>query len=151
MSKYKLVPVKPTTEMLVAYEKASIAPVGPISKNGYKAMLAAAPAVQVEPVAWIVRHPRFCGKFTDDKETAEYWESKEQGCTAPLFLHSQPAPAIVSKMVEALESLLEVQDEGCRYDHEGYCQSHNLDHVDDGCRVARAKTALATHRKGDQP
>ena len=52
----------------------------------------------------------------------------------------------IAVLVEALEALLEVQDEDCRYDHEGYCQSHNLDHVDDGCRVARAKTALAAHR-----
>ena len=57
----------------------------------------------------------------------------------------QPNPD-VSALVEALESLLEVQDEDCRYDHQGYCQNHNLDHVDDGCRVARAKTALAAYR-----
>lgn len=45
--------------------------------------------IEHEPAAWIVRHPRFCGKFTDDKEIAEYWESKKQGCTAPLFHRSQ--------------------------------------------------------------
>lgn len=55
--------------------------------------------------------------------------------------------AINLGLTEALEALLEVQDEGCRYDHEGYCQSHNLDHVDDGCRVAKAKAALAAYRK----
>lgn len=48
--------------------------------------------VEQNPAAWIIRHPRFCGKFTDDKEVAEHWENKEQGCTAPLFLHAQPAP-----------------------------------------------------------
>lgn len=53
----------------------------------------------------------------------------------------------VEELVEALESLLEIQDEDCRYDHQGYCQSHNLDHIDDGCRVARAKTALAELEK----
>lgn len=61
-------------------------------------------------------------------------------------VEQQPTPD-VSALVEALESLLEVQDEDCRHDHQGYCQNHNLDHVDDGCRVARAKTALAAHHK----
>lgn len=54
-------------------------------------------------------------------------------------------------LVGTLESLLDVQDEDCRYDHQGYCQNHNLDHFEDGCRVARAKTALAAHRKGNHP
>lgn len=40
---YKLVPVEPTDEMLAAYERASIAPIGPISRHGYEAMLDAAP------------------------------------------------------------------------------------------------------------
>ena len=56
-------------------------------------------------MVWIIRHPRFCGKFTDDKEIAEHWENKGgQGCTAPLFLHSQPAPD-VKALVEALECI----------------------------------------------
>lgn len=58
------------------------------------------PAEQ-KPAAWIIRHPRFCGKFTDDKEISEHWENKEQGCTAPLFLHPQPAPD-VTELLEAL-------------------------------------------------
>lgn len=67
----------------------------------------AAPDVEQEPLAWIVNHPCFCGKFTDDKKIAEYWENEEQGCTAPLFLHPQPAPD-VAKLVEALGEMIEV-------------------------------------------
>lgn len=161
MTDYILVPVEPTPEMVEAAEEAHM-PFGDMELAIRLALLAApdhiadarkmvAAAVQGEPVAWIVRHPHFCGKFTDDKEIAAHWESKKQGCTTPLFHCSQPAeqqPAPdVAGLVEALESLLEMQDEDCRYDHQGYCQNHNLDHVDDGCRVARAKTALAAHRK----
>lgn len=65
----------------------------------------AAPEVEQEPLAWIVNHPCFCGKFTDDKKIAEYWENEEQGCTAPLFLHPQPTPEI-AKLVEAAEMAL---------------------------------------------
>lgn len=61
----------------------------------------------------------------------------------------QSAPE-VAKLVEALQSLLDMQDEDCRYDHQGYCQNHNLDHFADGCRVARARTALAAYRKGGE-
>lgn len=55
--------------------------------------------------------------------------------------------ARVADLAEALESLLEMQDEDCRYDHQGYCQGHNLDHIDDGCRVAKARSALADYQK----
>lgn len=58
----------------------------------------------------------------------------------------QPAPA-VTQLVEALELLLDMQDQACRYDHQGYCQNHNLDHIDGGCRVVKARAALAAYRK----
>lgn len=38
---YKLVPVEPTDDMLNIYEKYSIAPIGKLSKRGYKAMIGA--------------------------------------------------------------------------------------------------------------
>lgn len=41
---YVLVPVEPTEAMRAAYEMSAIAPMGPISIYGYRAMLAAAPA-----------------------------------------------------------------------------------------------------------
>jgi len=40
---WKVVPVKPTREMLASYEKASIAPIGPLSVRGYTHMLTAVP------------------------------------------------------------------------------------------------------------
>ena len=54
--------------------------------------------------------------------------------------------AEVAKLVEALELLLEVNDQNCRYDHYGNCQSHNLDHIDSDCRVEKARAALAAYR-----
>ena len=36
---YKLVPVEPTEEMLDIYESYSVAPIGRLSKRGYKAMI----------------------------------------------------------------------------------------------------------------
>lgn len=39
---YKLVPVEPTEDMLDIYESYSVAPIGRLSKRGYKAMIEAA-------------------------------------------------------------------------------------------------------------
>ena len=144
--KYKLVPVNPTPEMIHAGQMAVSGFPRDVLER-WEGMLAAAPDVEQEPVARIISQPRFCGKFTDDKKIAEYWESEEQGCTAPLFLHPQQAPES-AELVEALQSLLDMQDENCRYDHQGYCQNHNLDHVDEGCRVAKARYTLTVHQKG---
>lgn len=48
MSKeWKLVPVELTEAMREAYEANSIAPIGPISKYGYRAMLDAAPVAEL--------------------------------------------------------------------------------------------------------
>ena len=55
-------------------------------------------------------------------------------------------PTDHSKLLHALEELLEVQDEPCRIDHQGYCQSHYLDNVNDlpgGCCVANARALVA--------
>lgn len=51
--------------------------------------------------------------------------------------------ALVSQLRASLTELLEAQDAECRWDHNGYCQAHNLDHMIDGCRVARARELLA--------
>lgn len=104
--KYKLVPVEPTDEMRRKAGLSRGADYYTITKI-WRAMLDAAPDVEQEPVAWIIRHPRFCGKFTDNKAIAEHWENEDKGCTAPLFLHQQPAPD-TAKLVEALETMIEV-------------------------------------------
>lgn len=49
----------------------------------------------------------------------------------------------VDRLKAALSEMVEVNDEPCRLDHHGYCQSHFLDEVKDGgCRVANAKALL---------
>ena len=124
-------------------------------------MLAAAPEVEQEPYAYeygrdngdgtlsVVMNK---GMLTQLGEN-EYgychpgiFASKEWPVT-PLYLRPQSAPE-AAKLVEALQSLLDMQDEDCRYDHQGYCQNHNLDHVDEGCRVAKARYTLMVHQKG---
>lgn len=45
---YVLVPVEPTEAMRAAYEMSAIAPMGPISIYGYRAMLGAAPAAPAQ-------------------------------------------------------------------------------------------------------
>jgi hypothetical protein len=49
----------------------------------------------------------------------------------------------LAELVRAAELCAEVQDEPCRWDNDGYCQSHNMDHQLDGCRVCLLKEALA--------
>lgn len=53
-------------------------------------------------------------------------------------------------LLKALEELLEVQDEPCVIDHQGYCQSHYLDNVNshNGCRVANARALVAKVKGG---
>lgn len=46
-------------------------------------------------------------------------------------------------LLVALQEMVDVNDEPCRLDHHGYCQTHYLDDVNDGgCRVANAKAAI---------
>lgn len=50
MTKYKLVPVKPTPEMAAVFKRFQI------GRCEWNVMLAAAPEVQAEPVAWMFQH-----------------------------------------------------------------------------------------------
>lgn len=122
---------------------------------------AAAPDVEQEPYAYEYGRDNGDGTFSvvmnkgmitqlGENEYGDchpgIFASKEWPVT-PLYLRPQSAPE-AAKLVEALQSLLDMQDEDCRYDHQGYCQNHNLDHVDEGCRVAKARYTLMVHQKG---
>src|SRR5687767_9585749 len=48
------------------------------------------------------------------------------------------APDLLGAVTALLEPLAE-----CRWDHNGYCQAHYLDHSMDGCRVEKARAAIA--------
>lgn len=102
--------------------------------------------IEHEPVAWRAKSPDRIPQFFDCERDARLYCGTSEWIIEPLYLHPQPAPE-VAKLVEALQSLLDMQDQDCRYDHQGYCQNHNLDHIDVGCRVQKARTALAAYRK----
>ena len=95
MKNYRLVPLEPTPDMLFAARSALIAWAtrSTLDKERavYKAMLAAAPVVEQEPVAWLVKERTYCGDATTDKDAVEYLERCAPGCTTPLYLHPQPA------------------------------------------------------------
>lgn len=157
MGEHKLVPAEPTVDMILKLMAVGLrhaeytdggSPTVLDVAYGYKAMLAAAPIIEQEPVAWIINHSDWAGSDPiSEKAIAERYEADQPGCTVPLYLRPQSAPE-TAKLVEALQSLLDMQDEDCRYDHQGYCQNHNLDHVDEGCRVAKARYTLMVHQKG---
>ena len=50
--------------------------------------------------------------------------------------------AEIERLKQALNSLLEVEELVCRFDHNGNCQSHYLDPAINGCRVAKARKLL---------
>lgn len=93
MSKYKLVPVEPTQEMIDAGRTARTHPA-----ERYKAMLAAAPEVEQEPAAWRVdwreKSPERIPVFFDRRQDAMDYCGSDDWLVEPLYLHPQPAPEV---------------------------------------------------------
>lgn len=102
MSDYKAVPVEPTLEMVEAAcdEEQRPLPMWTRMKAIYRAMLAAAPAVQGEPVAWVTADT-VDGQTVNGKPRRIWWENNE-GVGLPIYATPQPAPD-VEALVEALE------------------------------------------------
>ena len=115
MSKYKLVPVEPTPEMLEAGADWCGQGLGKDEAKGraataYKYMLAAAPEVEQEPVGYV--SPRLLDALRSGKAcgiTMEGEPDAHNGVTIPLYTAPQPAeqqPAPdVAALVEALEDI----------------------------------------------
>lgn len=132
MIDYRLLPVKPTPEMVKAARDSYM-------RFGYmelaiRAALLAAPAVQGEPVGYVSQD------FLDGKWTLDHIAKSDEGQisrTIPVFA-KPPQPAEqqpdVTQQVEALEALLEVRvvEADASY----------------GLACAKAEHALAAHRKG---
>lgn len=99
MSEYKLVPVEPTPKMLQVWKSMH----GYSRYNKYKAMLAAAPTLQGEPVAWMTHRdePMF---FATAREASAYCDHDEN--PIPLYATQQPAPD-ASGLVVTLKSIEE--------------------------------------------
>jgi hypothetical protein len=72
--------------------------------------------------------------------------------TGTVFYTTPPAqPADHSKLLHALEELLQQLDEPCRIDYQGFCQSHYFYNVNDlpgGCQVANARALVAKAKGG---
>lgn len=149
---WKLVPVELTPEMWDAGTSAyqSLTSV-------YHAMLAAAPQPAEQHKPTPLHGPHGSIAFTADGEAADKIRAdiaeqnrRNRAGTAQMqrmFAGGRQPALDVAGLVEALELLLEVEDDQCRYDHDGNCQTHNLDHIDDGCRVEKARTALTAYRE----
>lgn len=139
MSKHKLIPIEPTKDMVIAGGKS-------LFERGFftlpedvieccKSMLAAAPEVEQEPVAWArMKDGRLADVFADRK-LAEFLSGFAAGKLKPLYLHPQPAPD-VTILVEALESIAEYWN-----------QDSNEGAMRDACEYAQsaALAALATY------
>lgn len=95
------VPRELTPEMREAYEANSLAPVGPISRTGYLAMLDAAPADQHqgEPVALPARKAHKKGNSPMQNAKNSAWNAclDEIAKLGPLYAH--PAPAVQQQPV----------------------------------------------------
>lgn len=116
MTDYKLVPVEPTPEMLAEGEHALEA--GCYASGIYADMLAAAPAVQGEPVAWSgwgCQYPGKMPRLYGERRIAELncdWENGDQllHFTATSQLTEQKPAPDVTQLVEALETCLEMEE-----------------------------------------
>src|SRR5690554_3985363 len=159
MSDYKLVPLEPTAEMIEAAcdEEQRPLPMWSRMKAIYTAMIAAAPAVQGEPVEFDYPefHEQGMGCGLEDRGITDRYEAMRYGWdealdrvaeiiddigplyTAPQPAEQQPAPD-VAELVEALESAIKAFEEiqgGCATDR-------------DICREEAAKIRAALAGKG---
>ena len=117
MSKeWKLVPVELTEAMREAYEANSIAPIGPISKYGYRAMLDAAPVAESqEPAAWGTMQSEFSDDdrtLITDKDEAETYNRQCYTLT-PLFTRSDAGE--VESLRDELATANDVADTAVRH------------------------------------
>ena len=136
--KYKLVPIEPTQEMIDEGRTARTHP-----RERYKAMLAAAPAVEQAPVAWV--SPNALSRLSPDSPVnCALVHKRRNNETFPLYLHPQPTPE-VAKLVEALEGILSIV-----YESDGASGYHLNGDIAKWCEfeeVAMAEEALALYRQ----
>lgn len=127
MSKYKLVPVKPTQEMIDAALKSDHAEISPrkIVEQDYKAMLAAAPDFDRQVIAEVNEN--------DDGQWADILPDRHVYLGQPLYAVMQPAPDVA----ELLESLTPQVIDWMR------CGLAANGHLQDGDHPALAKLRAA--------
>jgi len=96
------------------------------------------------------RHMNAPDYFRLDFADGSYMDVSDNELSAeyrPYLLVSRITAA--PELFEVLQEMVEVNDGPCRIDHKGFCQSHYLDHVDEGgCRVANAKAVIAKATEG---
>lgn len=140
MSNYKLMQMEPTTEMVEAAEDAYM-PFGDMDLAIRMAVLTA-PVVQGEPVAWYLPGEGGCDSQFRDHATVKSCTGNPWAGWQPLYTAPKPAEQQpdVAELVEALDLALEYwRDRQQRYKNRRPKW------------VVAAESALAAHRKGDQP
>src|SRR5690554_1220798 len=105
MSDYKLVPVEPTAEMM-ASGGIEIGARDEDARTVWKAMLAVAPAVQGELVAWVTADT-VDGQTVNGKPRRIWWENNE-GVGMPIYTAPQPSEQQPDKAVACPEGYMMV-------------------------------------------
>lgn len=141
---YVMVPVEPTPEMLAATSWPNCA------ATDYAHMLAAAPDVQEEPVAWYLPGEGGCDSQFRDHATVKSCTGNTWAGWQPLYTAPQPAEQQPAPEVAGLVSELD-----CRRLLAGFAMDCNAVGADyaakklfRGMKLLARTAALAAHRKG---
>ena len=142
MSKYKLVPIEPTQEMIHAGQMAVSGFPRDVLER-WQAMLTAAPAVEQAPAAWV--SPNALSRLNPDSPVnCALVHKRRINETLPLYLHPQPTPE-VAKLVGVLEGILSIV-----YESDGASGYHLNGDIAKWCEfedVAMAEEALSLYRQ----
>ena len=118
MNKYKLVPAEPTPEMIHAGQMAVSGFPRDVLER-WQAMLAAAPAVEQAPVAWV--SPNALSRLsTDSPVNCAVVHKIRINESFPLYLHPQPTPDVshIVKLLDRARSSVDYQMGAQNQNHE---------------------------------
>ena len=140
MIKFKLVPLEPTDEMVAA---SGLEPI--LTCEVYRAMLAAAPEIEQEPVAWSgwgCQYPRGMPRLYGDRHIAELNCDAENGDKVLHFTATSQPALDVEGLMKMLAEAFPLWDEDGINEDEHHCEWNILQDR------KRLHSVLAAYRKG---